>query len=276
VTLFGDLSESEATGQIAEIFAEIRYFGAVPYVSSLQRQLATVPGCLEWLWDAIRPAFADGRLPEAAWAATKDLNLPQLFLVPHEALRSLGVDREGEASLHDIYETFLRASPVNMATAGTLRYLLDAAPSDVATVTKVDAVWTPPPPPSSLPAFPSTSMLGPEGQNLLALFAVDINGASFVPGLYRFLAHWPAYLAHVAVELLPLFGRSDIVDSCHDVVRRVDEMMPTVTEGLVAGTPPFDAKTANRLRGSLSIYQGTTSPQMIVFSTLLREALPAA
>ena len=47
MTLFGDLSESEATGQIAEIFAEIRYFGAVPYVSSLQRQLATVPGCLE-------------------------------------------------------------------------------------------------------------------------------------------------------------------------------------------------------------------------------------
>ena len=72
MTEFGDLPEDQATGRIADIYREARHFVAVPYVSSLQRQLATVPGCLEWLWEAVCPVFADGRLPEAAWAATRD------------------------------------------------------------------------------------------------------------------------------------------------------------------------------------------------------------
>ena len=69
MTEFGDLPEDEATGRIADIYYEIQQFCAFPYVSSLQRQLATVPGCLEWLWEAVRPVFVDGRLPEAARAA---------------------------------------------------------------------------------------------------------------------------------------------------------------------------------------------------------------
>ena len=96
-----------------------------------------------------------------------------------------------------------------------------------------------------------------------------------MPGLYRLLAHWLAYLAHVAVELLPLFKDPDIVEICHKVVRRIDEVMPIVIEGLVAGPPPFAAEVAGQQRGSLGIYRGTTSPQMIVFSRLLRDALPA-
>ena len=99
--------------------------------------------------------------------------------------------------------------------------------------------------------------------------------ATFIPGLYRLLAHWPAYVAHVAVELKPLFTRPEIVDVCRDVVGRIDTIGPALTEGLVAGPLPFDAATAERLRLSLRVYRGTTSPQMIVFSTLLRDALPA-
>lgn len=275
MTSFGDLPESEANGRIAEIYGEIRYFGAVRYVSSFQRQLATVPGCLEWFWEAVRPAFADGRLPIAAWQATRELDLQRLLPVPREVLRSFGVDRVREASLHAIFETFLRASPVNMATAGVLWHLLESTRWDATSNAEGASVWTPPSPPASLPSFPNLAVLGPDGQELLALFTVKIGGASFVPGLYRLLAHWPAYLAHVAVELLPLFKDPDIVEICHKVVRRIDEIMPIVIEGLVAGPPPFDAEVAGQLRGSLGIYRGTTSPQMIVFSRLLRDALPA-
>ena len=67
MTVFPELSEHAATGKIAEIYAEIRAYCAVPYVSSLQRQLATVPGCLEWAWAAMRPAVTNGEIPEAAW-----------------------------------------------------------------------------------------------------------------------------------------------------------------------------------------------------------------
>ena len=54
--------ERDATGAIAGIYAEIRRLWAVPYVSSLQRHLATRPGWLEWTWAALAPAFTSGRL----------------------------------------------------------------------------------------------------------------------------------------------------------------------------------------------------------------------
>ncbi|MEL0019712.1 MAG: hypothetical protein VW709_07535 [Rickettsiales bacterium] len=272
---FADLPEDQATGRIAEIYGEIRQYGAVPYVSSLQRQLATVPGCLEWLWEAARPAFLDGRVPEAAWAAVAGLDLPHLAPIPKPALRTLGVDARSEAQLHGIFETFLRASPVNMVTASLLGHLLDSPSSTSPPTPQVAARWTPPAPPPPLPGFPTDEELGPDARELLSLFRVDMHGARFVPGLYRLLAHWPAYLAHVAVDLIPLFEREDIKRTCYDVVARIDQIVPALVSGISAPPPPFDAATRDALRGSLAVYRGTTSPQMIVFSTMLRDALPS-
>ena len=62
--MLAELSEESATGRIAEIYDEIRRFSGVPYVSSLQRYLATMPGVLEWAWDAIRPAMAGATKPD--------------------------------------------------------------------------------------------------------------------------------------------------------------------------------------------------------------------
>ena len=88
------------------------------------------------------------------------------------------------------------------------------------------------------------------------------------------LARWPQYLAHIAVEIGPLLRCPDVVDICSEIVARIDALVPLLAEDLSAGPMPFDADTAKRLRGSLRIYRGQTSPQMIVFSSILRDALP--
>ena len=106
MTEFVDLPEHQATGLVAQIYDENRDYGAVPYVSALQRQLATIPGCLEWVWEAVRPSFVDGSVPLTAWGAVEDLDLPAIAPIPRPALRVLGVDAEGETALHSIYETF--------------------------------------------------------------------------------------------------------------------------------------------------------------------------
>ncbi len=274
MTTFGDLPEDQASGRIAEIYGEIRTYGAVPYVSSLQRQLATVPGCLEWLWEAVRPAFIDGSVPEAAWGAVRGLDLPTLTPVPRPALRAMGVEGDGEAALQGVYETFLRASPVNMVTASLMGHLLAADAAGEGAAAASAPSWQPPAPPPPLPGFPSDAELGEEGMALLNLFTVDMSGSTFVPGLYRLLAHWPGYLAHVAVDILPLLQRPEILATCHDIVQKIDAVVPPLSRGLTAPPKPFDAATIDALRGSLVVYRGTTSPQMIVFSTLLRDALP--
>jgi hypothetical protein len=65
--MLAELLERDATGRLAVIYDEIRRLWAVPYVSSLQRHLATRPGWLEWTWAALGPAFTSGNAPAAAW-----------------------------------------------------------------------------------------------------------------------------------------------------------------------------------------------------------------
>ena len=53
-----ELPEHEATGELAHVYGELRRLCAVPYVSSLQRHLATMPGCLEYAWGVCGPVDA--------------------------------------------------------------------------------------------------------------------------------------------------------------------------------------------------------------------------
>ena len=184
------------------------------------------------------------------------------------------MDATGEASLHSIYETFLRASPVNIVTAFLMGRMLDEVPEKNLPFGDDMPPWQPPAPPRSLPPFPPDNELGADIQRLLEPFEVDMDGATFVPGLYRLLAHWPHYLVHVAVAIGPLFKREDIVDICSQVVARIDAVVPPLAEGLSAGPMPFDSDSADALRGSLRVYRGLTSPQMIVFNAILQDALP--
>ena len=49
MTALQEIAETEATGDVALVYEEIRRTYAVPYVSSLFRHLATYPGLLPWL-----------------------------------------------------------------------------------------------------------------------------------------------------------------------------------------------------------------------------------
>lgn len=86
----GEISEDQATGEIAEIFAELKVLCGVPYVSAIHRYLAAKPGFLEWAWAAVAPAFRDGQAQEAGWRAAAGLTLPPLDPIPAAALRAWG------------------------------------------------------------------------------------------------------------------------------------------------------------------------------------------
>ena len=103
-----ELSEADAKGSIAAIYAEVRELCAVPYVSSLHRHLASRPGWLEWAWAAIGPAFRSGLAQEAAWQVATDLRLrpdpgaTPLALAMHSAItyyESLGQNWERAAMI---------------------------------------------------------------------------------------------------------------------------------------------------------------------------------
>src|SRR5580693_7330598 len=126
-TLLGELLEHQATGEIAVIYDEVRRFSGVPYVSSLQRYLATMPGVLEWAWGAVRPALVSGAIQETGWRLARAMRIPPLPRASAAVLRVWGVDAAGFAAIRNIAENFVRVSPVNLMTGACLRLLLTGA-----------------------------------------------------------------------------------------------------------------------------------------------------
>ena len=270
-----ELAERDARGEVAAIYEEIRRFWAVPYVSSMQRHLATRPGWLPWVWAALRPVFAAGVAQRAAWRAAEGLDVPRLAPISRDALSVWGVDDASARAIRATCESFIRASPVNLVLSGLLRRLLrgerPAGPADSG------REWTPPPAAPSLPTLVDTAALPPAEGRVLESLATPVDGRPFVPGLYRMLAQWPGFIAHVATVLRPHLDDPGTRAACGRLLEAVDAEIPAVFATLppLPSEPPMPppAEFAPVL-AALDAYR-KTSPEMVVFSRLIRDALPA-
>jgi hypothetical protein len=278
--MLAELHERDATGEVAAIYHEIRRLWAVPYVSSLQRHLATRPGWLEWTWAALGPAFASGRAQVAAWRAAEGLAVPRLAPISRDALRVWDVDAAGEAAIRAACASFARVSPVNLVLSGLLRRVLGgsrpAGTDGVAGTAGAPRAWTPPAPLGPLPALVDPAALPPAQQAVLASLGTTVGGQPFVPGLYRMLATWPAFFAHVTTTVRPHLADAATRAACTRLLDAVDAEIPAVFAALptLSATPPMPpADEFADVLAALDTYR-KTSPEMVVFGRMIGEALP--
>ena len=274
MALLAEVSENEASGDLARIYEEMRHFCAVPYVSTLQRHVATMPGCIEWMWAALRPGFASGAMPETAWRLAGEIEIEPLPQLSDSALRLLGVDADGLEALNNICDMYARVSPCNLIFSDCARLLLTGR--DGGGEGDAGADWTPPARIPELPEMPPMDSLEPDCQTVLMQLGSGLGDQVMVPGLYRYFAIWPAYLAHAATELAPLLRDRTVQESGRRMARRITEAAP----GIVAELPavptdlprPGPAET-EAIIAALDMFK-VTSPEMVIFSTLLKGALP--
>jgi hypothetical protein len=90
------------------------------------------------------------------------------------------------------------------------------------------------------------------------------------------LAHWPQLLAHLSVVLAPRLTRATSTAAFDRVRTGIDAAVPKVFEQLPAPESRPPASTADEMAnlfGALETYR-KTSPELIVFGRLIRDALP--
>jgi hypothetical protein len=274
--MMAEISESEASGELARIYEELRLYCAVPYVSSLQRHVATMPDCLEYVWAALRPAFLSGVIQETAWRLAGMIPVAPLPPLSLAALRLLGVDADGVQSIRNICDNFVRVAPINLLFAGCIERLLAGA--EAGGVAVLDKTWQPPAMLAPMPAMPDVAAAPDDVRAVLMQLGSQMGESTMVPGLYRLLAHWPAYLAHAATLIEP--GLKS--DSARVQRRGLAARIVAAADEVLAGLPPLPTQyrppsAAHRraIEAAILTYRGT-SPEMIVFGTLLRDALPDA
>src|SRR6266850_8263597 len=82
--------ESDARGEIADIYADIRRVLGTSVVNLIWRNLATMPGALEWTWATVRPLYL-GDAPRHAEAVRRTVALPDWPGFSADALLAAGV-----------------------------------------------------------------------------------------------------------------------------------------------------------------------------------------
>lgn len=272
--MLAELSEADATGEIAEIYAEVCRLSGVPYVSALYRHLATRPGVLEWAWATVGPALSDGEPQTAAWALADGVTLDPLPPIPLDALAVWGIDPAGARDARQVAEGFTRVSPINLVFAGTMRRLLLG--DQPVHRRGISRDWSPPAPLPPPPAMLPFSALDAATGQVLMRFATMAGGEAFVPGLYRQLAHWPGLLAHLAVVLQRRIGAQTTLTAFDEVGARIDGFVDKLFLRLpppFETRPPPSAEVAAELLAIIETYR-RTSPEMVVFGRLIRDALP--
>ena len=269
-----ELSEQDASGDIAQIYDEIKTLCAVPYVSSLQRHLATRPGWLQWCWQTVRPVFISGLAQERAWQATVGTHAPALAPVPLAAQQVWGIDDSARATLKNIAALFVQVSPTNLAFSGIIRAVIADGANGVEGLAQPRA-WQAPEPVPPPPALVAQADISPALQGVLGQFSVMVDGHPFIPGLYRMLAHYPHFLAYLATTLVPRFDDAETIAACDEVKRRVDE---TMLELVANELPRIDRTELPPTHEHAAVLEAIeryreTSPQMIIYGRLIAQCL---
>jgi hypothetical protein len=119
---------SEATGKVAEIYADIRQVLGTSIVNLIWRNLATIPGALEWTWSAAKPLYLG---PGAGYSESvrRAIDLPVVRLI--EELNGFGEDTDKSliASMYrhlgywPTYLSLVRTMHVPLETNGQLHAL---------------------------------------------------------------------------------------------------------------------------------------------------------
>ena len=267
-----ELSEADASGRVAEIYAELRRLSGVPVVALIFRHLATHEGLLDQIWAALRPLLTTGVLQDAA-ARVVDENIPADLIPPIDAnVRcALGFDGVRMTPVLNAIDAYNRANAINLLIMLSLLRRLELSDSTVQPVPT--RAWYPPAP----IAGPLSPMMSPA--EMPSHIRRMINDFGFgdrtrldpvVPSLLRHLCDAPGLLAILHVVLTPKFKDGTLSNA----LAKLRTAMAQAAAGIAPqiGLLPQMAATPSA-RVVVEEFTGSWIPQMTVIGFALRRSL---
>jgi hypothetical protein len=269
--LLPELPERDATGRTKEIYEEMKHLGGVPMVALIFRHLATLPGALEWTWDAIGPAWRAGRVQQAAWKIAREVPLKPLARIRPPVLVALGLDEEARQGIRHVVTAYDRANPENMLSILCLLRLLNGASARAPSPASGEGSWVPPPAPGPLPPMIDVATMPSEISALFDLLATpgQTEGPRVVQSLYRHFGHLPGFLALVVTLVRHRLDDGSIEREANQIHSRMSREADDIVSSLSAPAAPHPG-----IEPVCRRFTGTVIPQMIVVGRLLNEALP--
>ena len=203
-----NIPESQASGEIARLYADIKDTLRVPAVNLIWRHLATIGGALPWIWGSIKPLYVKGILDAEAEGLRDVEGLPTLPCWPRAALRVVGVRSADETVLRAVLANYDQTNPVNLLAFITLLARLrdeGAERAEFASAPRIRPARIT----NELPRLiPAEEMSADTRELARAFIEIGLDKApewiSASAGITRHLANWPGFLALCVSALAPL------------------------------------------------------------------------
>jgi hypothetical protein len=196
------VTEAEATGEVAAIFADIRAVYGVGVVNLVWRHLATLPDALPWVWGCVRPAYVSGAVAGAAAAFRAALVLPTAPPLAPADKAAAGLDAAAQAGIGAVLAGYDRTNAMALVALSAVLARLEGQqpgaqqPEGHAT----------PPQPVPLPPLPALDDMPPATAELVHRLnrLGTAEPTPLLASMYRHLSYWPAYLPLAWEQLAPL------------------------------------------------------------------------
>jgi len=190
---FPAVAEATATGEVADLFADIRATVGVRVVNLVWRHLATMDGALPWAWAAVKPLYLQGMADTAAVRFREGMLLPQLS--------SLAGNEP--ASVDAVLASYDHSNTINLFALGALTAWLRG---EVATTGMPEQGPRLSAPDITLPKLASQDDVAPETwERVLRLNRFgDRPKPLILASMYRHLAHAPSFLERIEGALAPV------------------------------------------------------------------------
>ncbi len=263
-----EVTEREATGLVAELYADIRATLGVPLVNLIYRYLATDVQVLQWTWTAVRPHLVSGEIGAQASALRRALALH----VAGWDLRHAGALPDPRAAA-DLVQTYNIGNSLNLMS---LTHLLHGQAAAVPMASgrdissKAPQQSTASAPQAAMPPLPALAQLPPdEADRVLRLnrFA-EAGEPEIVASLYRHLAAWPGVLSGVEAALAPLESRGVLSQARIAAVAQAVEWVQRRPLPMPPRPAAFDAHFAARVAGFVHL----TIPKMVPIGLALEQS----
>jgi hypothetical protein len=269
------ITEANATGEIAEIFADIRRVLRVGAVNLIWRHLATIPGALPWAWESLRPLYVDGTIGAEAAALRGDLDFARLPPFPREVLAAAGLLDDDIRTIRNILAAYDRTNAMALVALSALLLRLEDKPLRLAPSSRDASAVREPLPLIPLPPLLNLAEMPPATAELvLTLNRLGTRRDNpILASMYRHLAHWPTYLSLIWAFIAPLDADGSLARSIEDAIakgqtRAARHVMALHARSAMSVAPSDRAA----IRSAIEPFAGDVIAKMVVICGTLRAA----
>jgi hypothetical protein len=271
------ITEKEATGEIAELYEDLRVTLGVPFVNLIWRHLATIPGGLSWTWNLVKPLYVSGEVIRLSIEASELISLPSIVTLPDFVWDSANVDLDVRKTIVRLIESYNRANGVNFFALIVARSVLrDGLPTLARVTTARQTVSCYREPFRALPPLLAFAELPPPVFALVRRLDEfgRLESSKAIASLYRHLAHWPEFLSIIYTSFEPLHRSGELTKAQLNLIafgqRQCSKLLTIASRSL----SPIATKSQNDVSRSLDEFTGLMIGRMMVMGKAMRLLIP--